>query len=87
MKQTTGEVNLTSVVIGVIVGALAVIGYLWVFARPTTTPAIEQSALMRERAAAVNDQASLEAANRELDATNLNEVDSELIRIQTQTNY
>ncbi len=88
MKQNSGELQLTSTAVGLVLGGLLVGVYFWLMNSQPTPPLMgNEAATVVERASEIESRAQLEAVNRELDATNLNEIDSELTRIQTQVNY
>jgi hypothetical protein len=86
-QQQSGELNLTSGMVGIVLGATAMGAYLWYMAPGRTASVPGPQETVKQRAADINSRTQLEAANHELDATNLNEIDSELTRIQVEAAF
>lgn len=88
MTKKSGEINLAGIIVGLVLGATSMAAYVW-FMTPNRsaelTPDLQQT--VKERASDINNRAQLEAANHELDATNLSEIDSELTRIQVEAAF
>lgn len=77
----TSDTNWTSALVGLVLGGAAVGAYFLFFSQPAVTPSAP-GATTADRAAEVQNPAGLAAADHELNATNLGEIDNELIQVQ-----